>query len=337
MAVPSSGELKLRADIALEVDGSATGDNVSLGTLSNSAEFTEPDQMSEFYGYVSYEQPTVSGSPTTSNVYDVSMRVTSPTFSNPSAGAVERGFYFGTSTTMTSNTWYSEGNTTSTSFDFNKDFTSLSGSTTYYVWAGIRDSQSPARFTATYSSMKTQATGAAYTYTTYSGAAQGAFAEVFPPNTNSYATVYNQYNHYYYGWTTLAQASKYVSTGNPGSIVSGWGNSSNWSAGYLSGGTATNNRTIGYLRLRDNNTPYPQYIGQSMLAKAETRSGTSSISGSSHFNGGANATVVTQDAGGSNARYGWASNMNYNTNSMRVSSGGGSPQIVYEIQMTYNV
>ena len=51
MAVPSSGQLRLRADIALEVDGSATGTNVSLGTLSNTAGFTDPDAMSEFYGY----------------------------------------------------------------------------------------------------------------------------------------------------------------------------------------------------------------------------------------------------------------------------------------------
>ena len=55
MAVPSSGQLRLRADIALEVDGSATGTNVSLGTLSNTAGLTEPDAMSEFYGYSALE------------------------------------------------------------------------------------------------------------------------------------------------------------------------------------------------------------------------------------------------------------------------------------------
>jgi hypothetical protein len=338
MAVPSSGQLRLRADIALEVDGSATGDNVSLGTLADSADFTNPpDQMSEFYGYVSYEQPTVSGTPTTLNVYDVSMRVDSPTFSNPSGGSVERGFYFGTSTTMTNNTWYSEGNTSSTSFDFTRNFTGLSASTTYYAWAGIRDTESPARFTATYSSMKTQGTGAAYTYTIYGGATQGCYCELFPPNTNVYSTVYNQYNHFYYGWTTLDQVEKYFSVGSSGSNQSGWAPVGQWKAGYLSGGTATENRTIGYLRLRDNNTPYPSYLGQYMEAKAEFRSGTSSISGSSYFNGGATGTVVTQDSGGSNARYGWASNVNYNTNSMRVSSGGGSAQIVYEIKMEYDV
>ena len=51
MAVPSSGPLRLRADIALEVDGSATGTNVSLGTLSDTAGFSAPDAMSDFYSY----------------------------------------------------------------------------------------------------------------------------------------------------------------------------------------------------------------------------------------------------------------------------------------------
>ena len=51
MPVPSSGQLRLRGDIALEVDGAATGTNVSLCTLSNTAGFTEPDAMSDFYGF----------------------------------------------------------------------------------------------------------------------------------------------------------------------------------------------------------------------------------------------------------------------------------------------
>lgn len=53
MPVPSSGPLGLRSDIALEVDGSATGTNVSLRALSNTAGFVTPDAMSEFRGYSS--------------------------------------------------------------------------------------------------------------------------------------------------------------------------------------------------------------------------------------------------------------------------------------------
>ena len=51
MPIPSDGPLRLRGDIALEVDGTATGTNVSLGTLSSAAGFINPDAMSEFYGY----------------------------------------------------------------------------------------------------------------------------------------------------------------------------------------------------------------------------------------------------------------------------------------------
>lgn len=51
MPVPSSGPIELRGDIALEVDGTAAGTNVSLRALSNTAGFSTPDAMSEFYGY----------------------------------------------------------------------------------------------------------------------------------------------------------------------------------------------------------------------------------------------------------------------------------------------
>lgn len=49
MAVKASGELKLYADIGVELGVAST--NVSLGTMSNTAGFTDPDSMSEFYGY----------------------------------------------------------------------------------------------------------------------------------------------------------------------------------------------------------------------------------------------------------------------------------------------
>lgn len=61
MAVPSSGQLRLRADINQEINGNDTDDNVSLGTLSNDAGFTEPDNMSEFYGYSSNVTINFSG------------------------------------------------------------------------------------------------------------------------------------------------------------------------------------------------------------------------------------------------------------------------------------
>lgn len=49
MAIPSSGPLSLYATIGVELG--VTQSNVSLGSMSDSAGFTKPDNMSEFYGY----------------------------------------------------------------------------------------------------------------------------------------------------------------------------------------------------------------------------------------------------------------------------------------------
>ena len=48
MALPSSGQLSI-GDIATEL--SMTKNNVSLGYVSDVAGFTEPDAISDFYGY----------------------------------------------------------------------------------------------------------------------------------------------------------------------------------------------------------------------------------------------------------------------------------------------
>lgn len=49
MAIPSSGELELYGDIGTELGVAQS--NVSLHGMSQTAGFTEPDAMSEFYGY----------------------------------------------------------------------------------------------------------------------------------------------------------------------------------------------------------------------------------------------------------------------------------------------
>jgi len=50
MALPSSGPLSLN-DIRVELGASST--NVSLGTMSDTAGFTAPDKVSDFYGFSS--------------------------------------------------------------------------------------------------------------------------------------------------------------------------------------------------------------------------------------------------------------------------------------------
>ena len=76
MAVPSSGQLRLRADINQEINGNDSDSNVSLGTLSNDAGFGEPDTMSEFYGYSSIAAPTISYSSQSSNYTQITLNYT---------------------------------------------------------------------------------------------------------------------------------------------------------------------------------------------------------------------------------------------------------------------
>ena len=114
MPVPESGTLRLRGKgdgrgLNKEVKGNITDTNVSLHQLAIDAGFSTPDNMSEFYGYTSYEQPSISGTSSTSNITDTRICVVSPTYSNPTGGSIERGFYVGTSTNATSNPWYSKG------------------------------------------------------------------------------------------------------------------------------------------------------------------------------------------------------------------------------------
>lgn len=94
MAVPSSGQLRLRGDIALEVDGSATGSNVSLRSLSSTAGFSTPDTMSEFYGYSASVPPTVSTSGATS-ITNSQFIANGNVSSDGGATITERGFYIG--------------------------------------------------------------------------------------------------------------------------------------------------------------------------------------------------------------------------------------------------
>jgi hypothetical protein len=138
------------------------------------------------------------------------MDVNSTTFNNPSGGTVQRGWYFGTSTTATSNTFYDDGTTNSTSFTFSQQFTSLSGGTTYRIWAVVRDTQSPPRFTETISSMKSQGTLAAVSYSTGWGSAQNlwgseaAGAGNLSCNATLSSSCGSSYNHVYYGWSGLS-------------------------------------------------------------------------------------------------------------------------------------
>ena len=142
MPVPSSGQLRLRADINQEINGNDTDDNVSLGTLSDSAGFDAPDTMQEFYGYSSTTAPDV-GSLGTTNVQTTSMRVTATLIDNggytlslnPYASQYVK-FYFGTNSNVTSNSIYGasllSGTSGQSGSTYYIDRTGLTAATTYY-------------------------------------------------------------------------------------------------------------------------------------------------------------------------------------------------------------
>ena len=131
MAVPSSGQLRLNADINLEINGTGTGTDVSLNGLSTSAGFSAPNGMEEFYGYVDAVAPSVSTNASTS-VTSSSMTANGNVTSDGGGTITQRGFYFGTSSNYANNTKYTVSGTTGS---FAKGFGGLSSQTTYYATA----------------------------------------------------------------------------------------------------------------------------------------------------------------------------------------------------------
>lgn len=129
MAVPSSGELRLYADIGVELG--VPQSDVSLGSMSDSAGFAAPDAMSDFYGYVDALAPSVTTN-AISSVGTTSLRANGNVTSDGGATITERGFYVGTnSASPTNNTKYTVSGTTGS---YNRTI-SVSSNTTYYCWA----------------------------------------------------------------------------------------------------------------------------------------------------------------------------------------------------------
>ncbi len=152
MAVPSSGQLRLYADIGVEL--SVAQSNVSLGSMSNSAGFPEPDAMSDFYGYVDAIAPSVTTN-SASSVGQTSFTANGNVTSDGGSGIIQRGFYVGTnSASPTNNSKYTTSGTTGV---YSRSITGLSNGTTYYIWAFATNSVG-----TTYGSRVTQATVAAY-------------------------------------------------------------------------------------------------------------------------------------------------------------------------------
>ena len=171
MAVPSSGELRLYADIGVELGVDQS--NVSLGLMSDSAGFAAPDAMSEFYGYVDALAPAAATN-AASNVVETTMRLNGNITSDGGAAITERGFYFGTnSASPTNNTKYTVSGATGS---YILDRSGLNANTNYYIWAFATNSVG-----TTYGSRVTQRTLAAFVPT---------YAAVKTSNSNSGTRAY---------------------------------------------------------------------------------------------------------------------------------------------------
>ena len=145
MPVPSSGQLRLRADINQEINGNDTDDNVSLGTLSNDAGFTEPDTMSEFYDYSSCATPSFNNRTVYSSASpDGVIQLYTILDYSPYCSTTEYGIYVGTNSSgPTANTKYMAAQGSSVWGVYSYKYPSASGfsnNTTYYAWIYVTNS-----------------------------------------------------------------------------------------------------------------------------------------------------------------------------------------------------
>ncbi len=201
MAVPSSGALGLYSDIGVELG--VPQSNVSLGAMSDSAGFSAPDAMSDFYGYVDAIAPSVTTN-SISSVTGTTLTLNGNATSDGGSSITQRGFYFGTnSSSPTNNTKYTVSGTTGA---YSLGRTGLSGSTTYYCWAFATNSigttygsrtqaTTSAVFTPAYSiDMYNREAGWGYTPQSYGSGPNGTLtglSSYIDPYTSSVVTFYS--------------------------------------------------------------------------------------------------------------------------------------------------
>lgn len=210
MAVPSSGQLRLRGDIALEVYGNATGTNISLGTMSDVAGFASPDAMTDFYGWTNAVAPSVTTN-NISNVLETSVTTNGNVTSDGGGVITERGFYVGTNgASPTNNTKYTVSGTTGY---YSRSITGINNNTTYYCWA-----------------FATNVAG-----TTYGSRVQATTVQTFTPVyfPHNYTEWYSRVSNYFAAGTstfsaTITHTKSYI---NPytGSLVTFYTNSGSYS------------------------------------------------------------------------------------------------------------
>ena len=142
MALPSTGPLALSLDIRTEElikNPALPADDVSMREISDSAGFSEPDAMSDFYGYSSAVLPTMAGIRVSGGPNDNYMAFAATPATNGFVAITSRGFYFGTDSRGPQyNTRY-QVDTSNSLGEFSKGFGGLSASRTYYCWGYVQN------------------------------------------------------------------------------------------------------------------------------------------------------------------------------------------------------
>ena len=131
MAIPESGELKLWDTLWNQELAGTKGEN-SLHSASVYAGFSTPDALSDFYGWSDVEIPSVVSLSAQSVVYN--QAILRGCVTDTGNEDVTSGFYFGTSTTSTSNPKYTLPGTRGTGI-YCCTKTGISGQTGYKSWA----------------------------------------------------------------------------------------------------------------------------------------------------------------------------------------------------------
>jgi len=139
MALQTSGPIALFLEIRAEEivkTPSLSATDFGLREVSAAAGFTEPDLMSEFYGYSSVTPIVWTSIPSeiSKNDTSINVRQAANTYDQGNGTITSKGFYYGTSTNINSATKV-QVNTSNNTAEFTRNFTGLNGGTTYRFWA----------------------------------------------------------------------------------------------------------------------------------------------------------------------------------------------------------
>lgn len=182
MPITASGEIQLIADIEAEFDQTGSTD-ISLFQARDDAGLTSGEvAMTDFYGLSDSVAPSVTTN-AASSVATTSLTANGNVTSDGGASITERGFYFGTNSSYSSNTKYTVSGTTGS---YNRSFTGLTANTTYYITAYAINSAGES-----VGSTLTQTTAYSYSYVSSQHGGDGSRTISFQNVNSVWQTIYS--------------------------------------------------------------------------------------------------------------------------------------------------